>query len=141
MKPLQYLLLMAMFVACSPYKKITLTASDRLSQKWQGSAEAAVNAVYGVYKQKSSVDGGYMISYDYSYTPPVPYKKPGDYQVTVSRQRSNTAAPDPTEHLNDQQQNSNLVVRRIDFYFDKAQHVQHVEAFGFPDSVYYVKRR
>ena len=140
-KILPYILLPAIVAACSPYKKITLTASDRLTQQWHGATEAAVNTAYGMYKQKSSVADGYLLSFDYSYTPVTPYQKPANYQVSVSRQRSITEIPRPAERTDNHPDINNLVVRRIDFYFDKTKHVEHVQAVGFPDSVYYVKRK
>jgi hypothetical protein len=127
-------------IACSPYKKITLTASDRLTKSWHGATEQTVNKAYGSYKEKSTVTDGYVMRFDYSYLSILPQAKSGDIQVRASNQRTSPMLPAPNDSYN-HRSTDDSVIRRIDFYFDKSQHVQYVVATGFPDSVYYVKRK
>jgi hypothetical protein len=70
---------------------------------------------------------------------PAPLQKSGDFQVRASNQQSTIMSPPPgpTEHSSP----DDSVIRRMDFYFDKSQLVEYVQATGFPDSVYLVKRK
>jgi hypothetical protein len=140
MKPLLSVFLFAALIACSPYKKVVLTASDRLTKKWKGTSEEIVSTAYGVYKRKASSPDGYFLLFDYSYASGAP-KRSGDYQVKVSNQRTTPMLPPPADPYNNTGNASDSVIRRVVFYFDQSQHVQYVDATGFPDSVYYVKRK
>ena len=140
MRPLLPVFLLASLVACSPYKKVTLTASERLTKDWKGASEENVNISYGSYKNKTSTPDGYLLLFDYSYASVSPNKS-GEDPIRVSHQRSSPMLPPPTNAYNAQGNTGDSVIRRMVFYFDKSRHVQSVEAIGFPDSVYYVKRR
>jgi hypothetical protein len=140
MKPLLSVFLFASLIACSPYKKIVLTASDRLTKKWKGTSEETINTAYGVYKRKAGTSDGYLLLYDYSYAS-AGSKKSGDYQVRVSNQRTSPMLPPPADPYNNAGNASDSVIRRVVFYFDQSRHVQYVDATGFPDSVYYIKRK
>jgi hypothetical protein len=65
MKPILSVIVLLCLVACSPYKKITLTASDRLTEKWKGASQASVNTAYGTYKRKIIMPDGYLLSFDF----------------------------------------------------------------------------
>ncbi|MBS1935804.1 MAG: hypothetical protein JST96_17525 [Bacteroidetes bacterium] len=140
MKSNIYLLVFIFILSCSPYKKITLTASDRLTKNWHGATEQTVSNAYGAYKEKTNVTDGYIMRFDYSYLSISPLAKSGDVQVHASTQRSSPMLP-PSHDTYNQRSADDSVIRRIDFYFDKSDHVQYVIAAGFPDSVYYVKRK
>ena len=141
MKPAFCLVLFIYLLSCSPYKKITLTASDRLTKTWHGATEQAVNKTYGSYKGKSLLADGYLMRFDYSYLSVKALKKPADFQVKASSQPRSPMLPASNGSYGDQRSADDSVIRRIDFFFDKTQHVQYVVATGFPDSVYYVKRK
>jgi hypothetical protein len=135
-----YTLVLIFICACSPYKKITLTASDRLTKDWHGATQQAVYKAYGSYKEKRNAPDGFILRFDYSYLSISPLQKSGDVQVHASTQRSSPMLPASHDTYN-QRSADDSVIRRIDFYFDKSEHVQYVIAAGFPDSVYYVKRK
>ena len=128
-------------IACSPYKKVILTASDRLTKTWQGATEQSVSKTYGYYKEKSILADGYLIRFDYSYLLPVTLKKSSEVQVRASTQQSSPMLPRSNESYSKTGSSDDSVIRRLVFYFDKTQHVQSVIATGFPDTVYYVKRK
>ena len=89
--------------------------------------------------QNGVVKAGYLVLYDYSYVLPSQLKKSGDFQVSASTQQSNPMVP-PTPQA-DHGLPDDSVIRRMYFYFDKAHLVQSVQATGFPDSVYMVKKK
>lgn len=141
MKPLLPVILFICLIACSPYKKIVLSASDRLTENWKGAPEMKVNAAYGSYKKRIILGDGYLLSFDYSYALRSGTERSGTVQVKVSNQPSSPMLPRPDNSYDNQKSVADSVIKRIDFFFDKSQHVQYVEAIGFPDSVYYVKRK
>ena len=143
MKPILSVILLISLVACSPYKKITLSASDRLTAKWKGASQASVNTAYGTYKRKVILPDGYLLSFDYSYAlKSFPASsQTGDFQAKISDNRSSPMLPPATNPYNGQTGMADSVIHRIDFVFDTSQHVKYVEAIGLPDSVYYVKRK
>lgn len=126
-------------LGCSPYKKVVVSKSDQLTNRWKGQTEETVRNAMGRYKSKTNLSDGFLICYDYSYVLPAQLKKSGDFQVRASTQQSSVMTPAP-EHA-DHASLDDSVIRRMDFYFDKTQHVQYVQATGFPDSVYLVKRK
>lgn len=126
-------------IGCSPYKKVVVTGSEQLTNRWKGQTEQAVRGSLGPYKSKFDLPDGYFVLYDYSYILPPQLKKSGEFQVSASTQQSNLMAP-PTPQP-DHRSPDDSVIRRMYFYFDKAHLVQSVQATGFPDSVYMVKRK
>ena len=147
MKLLLTVIILSYLIACSPYKKVTLSASERLTKKWKGASQENVKEVYGSYKRKIILSDGYLLSYDYSYaiklaTAPL---QSSNFRATVSSSNSSPMLPPSSnsynDHYHDQIGIADSVIKRIDFVFDKSQHVNYVEAEGFPDSVYYVKRK
>src|SRR5476649_1181227 len=52
-------------LACSPYKKVTLTLSDRLTTRWKGTEEKLVLEAMGAYSTKIPKPDGYALRYDY----------------------------------------------------------------------------
>jgi hypothetical protein len=141
MKPLIYTFLCMYLIACSPYKKITVTASDRLSKRWAGETEQAVKASVGPYKEKTKTDDGYLLRFDYSYLNIAELKKQNGFQVKANNQPSNIMTPNTNDNNNTRRSADDSVIMRMDFYFDKSEHVKYVMAAGFPDSVYYIKRK
>jgi len=143
MKPILSVILLISLVACSPYKKITLTASDRLTAKWKGAPQASVITTYGTYKKKITMPDGYLLSFDFSYAlKAFPASSQSvDFQARISENRTSPMLPPATNPYNGQTGTGDSVIHRIDFVFDQSQHVKYVEAIGLPDSVYYVKRK
>jgi hypothetical protein len=139
MKAASICVVLILMIGCSPYKKVVVTRSDQLTKRWKGQTEQAVRSSLGPYKSRADLSDGYLVRYDYSYIIPSQIKKSGEFQVTASTQQSNPMGA-PTPH-SDQRSPDDSVIRRMDFYFDKAHLVQSVEATGFPDSVYMVKRK
>ena len=141
MKSYLPLIFLTTLLACSPYKKVVLSDSDRLTKNWKGVTEMDVLKAYGTYKHKYSASNGYLLSFDYSYASrPVPASS-GNVQIKASNQPSSPMLPRPSEPDNSHRAGTDSIIKRIDFFFDKSQHVQYVETIGFPDSVYYVKRK
>ena len=60
------LLILILFVACSPYKKVTISMSKMQTNNWLNKSEQAVISSFGNYKRKEKIDSGYKISFDYS---------------------------------------------------------------------------
>jgi hypothetical protein len=142
MKPALYAFLWICLIACSPYKKVTVSMSDRLTKRWKGATEQAVNASVGSYKQRAILPDGFLLRFDYSYISIPQQKKSNDFQVKASNQPSSPMTPLSNDsYYNDHRSADDSVIIRMDFYFDKSRHVQYVQATGFPDSVYYIKRR
>jgi hypothetical protein len=125
-------------LGCSPYKKVVVSKTDQLTNRWKGQPEENVRKVMGSYRSKSRLPDGYLIRYDYSYLLPAAVSKSDNFQVRATTQ-SNIMTPAPTHEEHASPDDS--VIRRMDFYFDNTRHVQYVQATGFPDSVYLVKRK
>jgi hypothetical protein len=129
-------------IACSPYKKVTLTASERLTKRWEGATEQAVQASVGAYKVRTTLSEGYLLRFDYSYLNVQALKKSSGFQVKASNQPSSIMTPRPNDtYDNNHRSAEDSVIMRMDFYFTKSQQVRYVMATGFPDSVYYIKRK
>jgi hypothetical protein len=140
MKRFIHTLFCVCLLACSPYKKITLTMSDRLTQRWKGSTEGAVVRAIGSYTGRETQSGGYFLRFDYSYASAGPARNNSGMQVRVSNQ-PNTFTPRSDNSHPDARTAQDSVIKRLEFYFDQSHHVQYVMATGYPDSVYYVKRK
>ena len=139
MKRIATYIVFILMISCSPYKKVVVTGSEQLTNRWKGQTEQAVRSSLGPYKSKSDLPDGYLVRYDYSYVLPPQLKKTSEFQISASTQQSNLMAP-PTPQP-DRLSPDDSIVRRMDFYFDKAHLVQSVQATGFPDSVYMVKKK
>ena len=141
MKSLLPAILITCLLACSPYKKVVLSDSDRLTKNWKGVSETNVLKAYGAYKHKYPASDGYLLSFDYSYASRPAPAASGNIQVKASNQRSSPMLPSSQDSYSGQRTGVDSVIKRIDFFFDKSQHVQYVQTIGFPDSVYYIKRK
>ncbi len=141
MKSSVYAFLCMYLISCSPYKKITLTASERLTKQWEGATEQAVKTSVGSYKQRATLPDGYLLRFDYSYLNVAALKKTADFQVKAGNQPSGIMTPRSNDAYGNQRSSEDSVIMRMDFYFDNAQHVKYVLTTGFPDSVYYIKRK
>jgi hypothetical protein len=143
MKRPVYTFLCICLLACSPYKKVTVTMSDRLTNRWKGASEGDVVRGVGSFTSRETQPGGYCLHYNYSYALQRLPDNKGNTQVRVSSQPGSPMTPPPptTTYHDDYKSASDSVIKRMDFYFDGAHHVQSVMATGFPDSVYYVKRK
>jgi hypothetical protein len=142
MKPLLWLFLCVYLMGCSPYKKMEVSMSDRMTKRWLGATEQMVMATVGSYKQKATLPDGYLLRFDYSYQLLKPLKNTSDFQVKTSNRQSGIMTPQPDNSPYNEHRNADdSVIKRMDFYFDQFRHVRYVAATGFEDSVYYVKRR
>jgi hypothetical protein len=139
MKATPGFIVLILMMGCSPYKKVVVTGSEQMTNRWKGQTEQAVRSSLGPCKLKSDLPEGYFLLYDYSYVLPPQLNKSGDFQVRASTQQSSPMTPPPPQP--DHQSPDDSVIRRMYFYFDKAQRVQSVQATGFPDSVYMVKKK
>ena len=128
--------------ACSPYKKVTLTKSEQLSEHWKNATAATVVTAMGDPKRIQMPDG-YMLKFNYSYARVLPYKSKSGIQV---RAAFTTQVNSITPRANDGPQTAprsaeDSVIKYLEFYFDRSDHVRYVNAVGYPDSIYYVKRK
>jgi hypothetical protein len=150
MRKYKLLLLGCCLLACSPYKKVTLTMSEQLTTRWKGAGPDAVVAAIGTFKSKTPHDEGYILRFDFSYAKPTTFSPSSNsaYKIEVGSStpynsrmatglvpRTNPS-PDVKRFLA-----SDSVIKFMEFYFDKTGTVNSVYAQGYPDSIYYVKRR
>ena len=56
------LLILILFVACSPYKKVTISMSKMQTNNWLNKSEQAVISSFGNYKRKEKIDSGSVVS-------------------------------------------------------------------------------
>ncbi len=140
-------LLIGLSVACSPYKKTTLTAGQYLTNRWKGADEITVTKAIGTYQSRAEEDKGFMMLFDYSYTlvnknsTAVPVNKGLQVGNFDSKNNPILANKTPTYIPDNRNRSSeNRVVKFMEFHFDSTRRVKYVYAEGFPDSVYYVKR-
>jgi hypothetical protein len=113
MKPLLIALLFINLFACSPYKKITLSASDRLIKLWGGATEQAVKESVGPYKQKSPTEDGYLLRFDYSYINVEALKKSNGFQMKASNQPNSIMVPRTDDNNNHRSAEDSVIMRWI----------------------------
>ena len=150
MRPSFKLLILILFVACSPYKKVTISMSEIQTNNGLNKSEQDVISSLGNYKRKEKIDSGYKISFDYS-----SYRVPNNKIYTKSYNISNTNIVDKKGNLlvqrtdampNNNMQNYNnqlevVNLKYLEFYFDKNRKVSYVLASGYPDSIRYELRK
>lgn len=148
MRQLILILLTGILVACSPYKKTTLTAGQYLTTRWKGADEITVTKSIGTYKSRVEEDKGFMVLFDYSYTmvnktdKAIPANKGLQVGNFDSKNNPILVNKTPTYIPDNRTRNvENKVVKFMEFHFDSTRHVKYVYAEGFPDSVYYMKRK
>jgi hypothetical protein len=151
MKKANYIVLISLFIACSPYKKVTLTMSDKLTNRFKGYSEGAVLDAVGKQTKRINQPDGYILRFDYSYALSMQLPtasnpnamhfsaRAGDPYGNRSQANKNNTAVDHN-YINGRSA-ADSVIKFTDFYFDRTKHVTAVYAEGYPDSVYYVKRR
>ena len=144
------LFILILFVACSPYKKVTISMSTIQTNNWSNKSEQAVISSFGNYKRKEKIDSGYKLSFDYS-----SYRAPSNKIYTKSYNVSNSNIVDKKGNLlvkrtdampNNNMQNYNtqlevVNLKYLEFYFNKNGKVSYVIAVGYPDSVRYELRK
>lgn len=144
------ILIIILFVGCSPYKKVTISMSEIQTNNWVSKSEQEVTSKFGAYKRKEKIETGYKISFDYS-----SYRIPNNKINTNNYSRSNDRVVDNKGNLlanhtdimpnsNAQNYNSQLEVvnlKYLEFYFDKNEKVSYVVASGYPDSIRYELRK
>lgn len=143
-----YVCLILLLAACSPNKKMVLTMSERMTNRWKGATETNVVNGVGSYQSKVNTQDGYKLRFDYSYDMVSKLEKELPLRTTATvGSRDSKGNPvlvpknNPAPVVNNQRYNTQRIVKYMDFYFDAAQRVQQVVAEGYPDSVYYVKRK
>ena len=152
MKKIVLIYLAILFISCSPYKKIILSMSDIQTKNWVGKYEDEVIMNLGPFKNKTNLENGYKLFFDYS-TYRVPINIASSYSYTanvpnnnmvnnkgklVSASSSFAAAPIRTTA------NTLLEIvkeRTLYFFFDKDKKVNYVDARGYPDSIRYELRK
>ncbi|MEN9684601.1 MAG: hypothetical protein RLZZ28_387, partial [Bacteroidota bacterium] len=117
---------------------------------WAGSSETDVLNQLGNYKKRTTQSVGYSLLFDYSLQNVSPLSKqvPNSQNLVVTHLDSkgnpilvpktnmaNTAAMQNSRYAVNQQQ------KFMEFYFDSSSKVTYVYAEGYPDSVYYVRRK
>ncbi len=150
MRPSFTLFILILFVACSPYKKVTISMSKIQTNNWFNKSEQAVISSFGNYKRKEKIDSGYKLSFDYSsYRVPNNKTYANNYNVSNSNivdnkgnllvQRTGAMPNKSAQNYNTQLEVVNL--KYLEFYFDKNGKVSYVIASGYPDSVRYELRK
>ena len=152
MKKIAFIYLTIFLIACSPYKKIIVSMSEIQSKNWLGKSEEEVIIKLGPFKNKTIVENGYKLFFDYStyrvpvnisssyrYTAHVPnYNMVNNKGKLVSASSSFTSTPIKTTA-------SPLLEivkeRTLYFFFDKDKKVNYVDAHGYPDSIRYELRK
>ena len=113
--------------------------SERMTNRWKGSTSTQVINAMGSFHSLTKTSDGLILRFDYSYPVVTLPQKENGFQVKASTQPNSLAPRPASEYHSNEQRDS--VIKRMDFYFDKTEHLQYVVATGFPDSVYYVKRK
>ena len=144
------ILVIILFVACSPYKKVTISMSELQTNNWFSKSEQEVTASFGNYKRKERIESGYKISFDYSsYRIPNKEVNVNNYSISSNRvvdNKGNLLANRPVVMSNNNIQNYNsqlevMNLKYLEFYFDKNEKVSYVIASGYPDSIRYELRK
>lgn len=140
-----YSCIAVLLLACSPYKKVTVTMSEIQTNKWKGATEATVLDALGEYKKKEPDENGYSLLFDYSHTT---VSKLYNAKDAISIRANNKPAQGLTPRDNPPRSDpaartysTDQTVKQMEFHFDKTNHVTVVYAQGYPDSVSYVKRK
>ena len=150
MRPSFKLLILILFVACSPYKKVTISMSKMQTNNWLNKSEQAVISSFGNYKRKEKIDSGYKISFDYSsYRVPTNKTYTNNYNISnndaidnkgnLLLQRTDAMPNKTVQNYNTQLEVINL--KYLEFYFDYNGKVLYVIASGYPDSIRYELRK
>ncbi len=125
--------------------------SDKLTKQFKGYSESVVIETVGKVTKRINQPDGYILRFDYSYA--VPIKLPA--ANNANGMRFSARAGDPFNNREQANRNNTAVDRNYagnrnavdsvfkftDFYFNKDKRVVSVYAEGYPDSVYYVKRK
>jgi hypothetical protein len=143
--------LLLIFFSCSPYKKVTVSASEYMTNNMKGSTHADVIKSLGTYTKRTDVEGGYKLLFDYSFTLNDGADKAQIYQKQNSV-RPTTTNLDPKKMNIDPRSSSEKqpnmaqfgdtrMAKFIEVSFNNDGKVQTVKAEGFPDSVRYIPRK
>ncbi len=122
--------------------------SEQQTDRWKGANEAAVINALGAYKLRTPHDDGYILHFDYSYAKRI--SKLGaepSLRARVAASSTNYGLKDPglvpayNTNPSDRRYAPDSVIKYMDFFFTKTGNVGSVYSQGYPDSVYYVKRK
>ena len=147
---IQVFILLLLF-SCSPYKKVTVSASDYMTNNMKGTTHADVIRSLGTYTKRTDVEGGYKLLFDYSFTlndgadKTKIYQKQSSVRPTPTSLDPNKMNVDPRSPSEKQpnmaQFGDTRMAKFIEVSFNSDGRVQTVKAEGFPDSVRYVPRK
>jgi hypothetical protein len=151
MKNLLYTFLLLVIFSCSPYKKVTVSASEYMTNNMRGSTHADVIKSLGTYTKRTDVENGYKLLFDYSFTLNDGSNKTQVYQKQNSG-RPTSPSLDPKKMNIDPRSNSEKqpsmaqfgdtkMAKFLEVSFDNNGKVQSVKAEGFPDSVKYIPKK
>lgn len=140
-------LILILFISCSPYKKIKITMSEIQTKNWLNKSEEEVISKLGQSKRKEILESGYKLLFDFS-TYRVPYNsnyRPSSpsYNV-VDNQGRRIGTQTNTNTVTTSYANPLLETvsqKVLEFYFDNNKKVSYVFALGYPDSIRYELRR
>jgi hypothetical protein len=146
-----FLFFILLFLSCSPYKKVTISASEYMTSNMKGSTHADVIRSLGTYTKRTDVEGGYKLLFDYSFTQIdgadkfQNYKKVNDYKPANASLDPKKMNIDPRSASEKQpmmaQFGDTKMAKFLEVSFSQDGRVQSVKAEGFPDSVKYVPRK
>lgn len=151
MKNRGWLLFLLLVLSCSPYKKVTVSASEYMTNNMKGSTHADVIKSLGTYTKRTDVENGYKLLFDYSFTQNDGADKMKNYKK-VSDYRPNNVSVDPKKMNIDTRSASEKqplmaqfgdtkMAKFLEVSFNQEGRVQSVKAEGFPDSVRYIPRK
>ena len=152
MKKIIIIYLAMLFIACSPYKKIIVSMSEMQTKNWLDKSEDEVVMKLGPFKNKTIVENGYKLFFDYStYRVPVNISSSYSYTANVPNYNmvnnkgrlvstSNSFASTPIR-TNASPLLEIVKERTLYFFFDKDRKVSYVLASGYPDSIRYELRK
>jgi hypothetical protein len=143
--------LLIILVSCSPYKKVTVSASEYMTNNMKGSTHADVIKSLGTYTKRTDVEGGYKLLFDYSFTlndgasKTQTYQKQNSVRPTTPRLDPKQMNIDPRSSSEKQpgmaQFGDTKMAKFLEVSFTNEGLVQSVRAEGFSDSVKYVPRK
>ncbi len=151
MKNLLQIFFLLVIFSCSPYKKVTVSASEYMTKNMRGSTHADVIRSLGTYTKRTDTENGYTLLFDYSFTlndganKTQNYKKVNDYRPANPALDPQKMNIDPRSNSEKQpsmaQFGDTKMAKFLEVSFDREGRVQNVNAEGFPDSIKYVQKK
>ncbi len=146
-----FCLFLLLLISCSPYRKISIPASEYMTNNMKGSSHADVIKSLGTYTKRTDEANGYKLLFDYSFTmidgadKTQNYKKVNTITPNMPSLDPNKMNVDPRSSTEKQpsmaQFGDTKMAKFLEISFSSDGKVQSVRAEGFPDSVRYVSRK